>query len=438
MDILEKCAKFTTAREVMAAGFYPYFTTIESAQDPEVIVNGKPMIMIGSNDYLGLTTHPRLKRAAARALRKYGTGCTGSRFLNGTFDIHEELESKLAKFEGREAALFFTTGFLTNLGTIAGLVGKDDVVITDKLDHASIIDACRLSFGETKRFRHNNMEDLERTLESVEPSRGKFIVVDGVFSTEGDIANLPEIVRLAKKYRARIMVDDAHAIGVLGKGGRGTAEHFGLQDEVDIIMGTCSKSLASIGGFIVASEQVVHYLKHHSRALIFSASPPPASVAAVLEALKIIDEEPELREQLWRNTRKMKKGFQEMGYDTGTSETPIIPLLVGDDMKAFKMRKILFDNGVFSNPFVSPAVPQGRAVIRTSYMATHTTEQLDRVLDIFEKVGKQLGIIPGRRFPRRRRPPTFRARMRRERMVMKEAIRRRFKSWMERIYGMRQ
>jgi len=438
MDIFEKCAKFTAAREVMAGGYYPYFNTIESAQDPEVIVNGKPMIMIGSNDYLGLTTHPRLKRAAARALRKYGTGCTGSRFLNGTFDIHEELECKLSEFEGKEAALFFTTGFLTNLGTIAGLVEKDDVVITDKLDHASIVDGCRLSFGETRRFRHNNMEDLERTLESIDHSRGKFIVVDGVFSTEGDITNLPEIVRLGKKSGARIMVDDAHAIGVLGKGGRGTAEHFGLQDEVDIIMGTCSKSLASIGGFVVSSEEVIHYLKHHARALIFSASPPPASVVVVLEALKIIEEEPERREQLWRNTRKMKKGFQEMGYDTGTSETPIIPLLVGDDMEAFKMRKILFENGVFSNPFISPAVPKGKAVIRTSYMATHTTEQLDRVLEIFEKVGKQLGIIPGRRLPRRRRPPTLRARMRRGRMVMKEGIRRRFKSWMERIYGVRQ
>jgi len=435
MDIFEKCAKFTAAREVMAAGYYPYFTTIESAQDPEVIVNGKPMIMIGSNDYLGLTTHPRLKRAAARALRKYGTGCTGSRFLNGTFDIHEELEAKLSEFERKEAALFFTTGFLTNLGTIAGLVGKEDVVITDKLDHASIIDGCRLSFGETKRFRHNNMEDLERTLESIDASQGKFIVVDGVFSTEGDIANLPEIVRLGKKYGARIMVDDAHSIGVLGKGGRGTAEHFGLQDDVDIIMGTCSKSLASIGGFIVCSEEVIHYLKHHSRALIFSASPPPASVAAVLEALKIIEEEPERREQLWRNTRKMKQGFQEMGYDTGTSETPIIPLLIGDVMKAFRVRKILFENGIFANPFVSPAVPIGKAVIRTSYMATHTTEQLDKVLETFEKVGKQLGIIPGRRFPRRRRPPTLRARMRRGRTVMKEGIRRRFRSWMERIYG---
>jgi len=438
MDIFEKCARFTAAKDVMAAGYYPYFTTIESAQDPEVMVDGKPMIMIGSNDYLGLTTHPRLKRAAARALRKYGTGCTGSRFLNGTFDIHEELERKLSEFEGKQEALFFTTGFLTNLGTIAGLVGKEDVVITDKLDHASIVDGCRLSFGETKRFRHNNMEDLERTLESIDPLRGKLIVVDGVFSTEGDIANLPEIVRLAREYGARIMVDDAHAIGVLGKGGRGTAEHFGLQEEVDIIMGTCSKSLASIGGFIVASEEIIHYLKHHSRALIFSASPPPASVAAVLEALRVIEEEPERREQLWRNTRKMKQGFREMGYDTGNSETPIIPLLVGDDMQAFRMRKILFENGIFCNPFVSPAVPVGRAIIRTSYMATHTAEQLNRVLETFERVGKQLGIIPGRRFPKKRRPPTLRARMRKGRMVMREGIRRRFKSWMERIYGLRQ
>lgn len=392
MDLFDKCRAYTAAKEVMAAGYYPYFRQITSAQEPEVIVNGRKMIMIGSNNYLGLTTHPKIKEAAIKAVKKYGTGCAGSRFLNGTLDLHEEVEKKIALFKGKEAALLFSTGFLTNLGAIAALVAKEDVVITDRLDHASIVDGCRLSFGQTRKFRHNDMKDLARLLR-LDRARGKLIVVDGVFSMEGDIADLPTIVRLSKEYGARIMVDDAHATGVLGKNGRGTAEHFGLEDRVDIIMGTCSKSLASIGGFIAGSEEVIHYVKHHARALIFSASLPPSAVATIGAAIDVINKEPERRERLWENTRKMQKGFRALGFDTGSSETPIIPIVVGDDFRAFQMWKLLAENDIFANVAVSPAVPSGRALIRTSYMATHTNAQLDRVLDVFEKVGKKLGII---------------------------------------------
>jgi len=391
-DVFDKCYRFTAAREAIAAGIYPYFRTIESAQDPEVIVDGKKMIMIGSNNYLGLTNHPRVKEEAIEALKKYGSGCAGSRFLNGTLDIHVKLENKLARFMRKEAALVFSTGFQTNLGAIAAIAGKDDVLIIDKMDHASIIDGCRLSFSDVKKFRHNDMEDLERVLQQ-HNGKGKLIVVDGVFSMEGDITDLPNVVRLAKKYNARIMVDDAHGIGVLGETGRGTAEHFGLEDEVDLIMGTYSKSLASIGGFIVASEPVIHYIKHAARALIFSASPPPASVAAVSAAIDIIEEEPERRERLWRNTKKMMEGFNALGYNTAQSETPIIPVIVGEDTKAFTMARMLHDKGIFANVAVSPAVPNGMALIRTSYMATHTDEQLDRVLDAFKEVGSALGVI---------------------------------------------
>jgi 8-amino-7-oxononanoate synthase len=392
LDIFEKCKKFTAAKEAMEAGLYPYFRVIESAQEPEVTVNGKRMIMVGSNNYLGLTNDPRVKDAAIEALRRYGTGCAGSRFLNGTLDIHVQLEEKLARFMRKEAALVFSTGYQTNLGVISALAGKDDVVLIDKMDHASIIDGCRLSFSEIKKFRHNDMDDLERLLRQYN-DRGKLIVVDGVFSMEGDIVNLPEVIELARKYNARVMVDDAHGIGVLGKTGRGTAEHFGLEDEVDLIMGTYSKSLASIGGFIAASEEVIHYIKHFARSLIFSASPPPASIASVSAAVDIIENEPERRERLWKNTRKMLEGFKALGFDTGDSETPIIPIIVGDDMKAFRMARMLHDRGIFANVAVSPAVPNGRALIRTSYMATHTDEQLDRVLEAFREVGKELGII---------------------------------------------
>jgi len=391
-DIFEKCNKFTKAKELMSAGIYPFFRVIESAQDPEVIMNGHRMIMVGSNNYLGLTNHPVVKKAAIEAIRKYGTGCAGSRFLNGTLDIHVKLEEKLARFIRKESALVFSTGFQVNLGVISALVGKDDIIIIDKMDHASIIDGCRLSYGEVKKFRHNDMADLERILkENVD--RSKLVIVDGVFSMEGDIVDLPKVVALAKAYGARLMVDDAHGIGVLGKTGRGTAEHFGLEDEVDIIMGTYSKSLASIGGFIAGSEKVVHYIKHFARSLIFSASPPPASVAAVSAALDIIDNEPERVEMLWKNTRKMLQGLKDLGFRIGPSETPIIPVMVGDNETAFKMALMLQEEGVFANVAVSPAVPEGKALIRTSYMATHTGEQLDRVLSAFEKTGRALGLI---------------------------------------------
>ena len=391
-DIFEKCVRFTKAKDLMAVHLYPYFRVIESAQDPEVVIGGRKMIMVGSNNYLGLTNHPRVKEAVIETVKKYGSGCAGSRFLNGTLDIHVQLEEKLARFIRKEAALIFSTGFQVNLGVISALVGKDDIVIIDKMDHASIIDGCRLTYGDVKKFRHNDMADLERVLQQ-HNGRGKIIIVDGVFSMEGDIVNLPGVVRLAKTYGARVMVDDAHGIGVLGKTGRGTAEHFGLEDEVDLIMGTYSKSLASIGGFIAGSEQVVHYIKHFARALIFSASPPPASVTAVSVALDIIENEPERIAQLWTNTNKMLKGFRDLGFEIGPSETPIIPVIVGENEAAFKMAMMLQEEGVFANVAVSPAVPEGHALIRTSYMATHTEEQLDRVLTAFEKVGKLLGLI---------------------------------------------
>jgi 8-amino-7-oxononanoate synthase len=391
-DIFDKCLRFNKAKTLISHGLYPFFRIIESAQDPEIIINGRKMIMIGSNNYLGLTNHPKVKEAAIEAIKKYGTGCAGSRFLNGTLDIHVNLERKLSRFIRKEAALIFSTGFQVNLGVISALVGKEDIVIIDKMDHASIIDGCRLSFGEVKKFRHNDLSDLERILLENE-DKGKLIVVDGVFSMEGDIANLPEIVSLAKKYNARLMVDDAHGIGVLGKTGRGTAEHFGLEDEVDLIMGTYSKSLASIGGFIAGDENIIHFIKHLARSLIFSASPPPASVASVSAAVDIIENEPERREKLWGNTMKMLNGFKDLGFEVGHSQTPIIPILVGEDEKAFTMAMMLQEEGIFVNVAVSPAVPNGRALIRTSYMATHTDEQLDIVLKAFEKVGRKLGLI---------------------------------------------
>ena len=393
MDIFTKCFEFKEAEEVKAAGYYFIFRRIESAQDTEVMVGGRKLIMAGSNNYLGLTSHPRVKEAAIKAIEKYGSGCAGSRFLNGNLDIHEELEAKLAAFFHKEAAVVFATGYQTNLGTIAALVGRNDEVILDKFDHASIIDGCRLSFGKVRKFRHNDMRDLERVLSTANDKVGKLIVVDGVFSMEGDITSLPGVIALAKKYGARIMVDDAHAVGVLGAGGRGTGEHFHREDDVDVIMGTYSKSLAAIGGFIVASRKVADYVKHLARSLIFSASLAPALVAAASTALDIIQEEPELRERLWHNTHKMLKGFQELGFDTGTSETPIIPIIIGDQTKTFQMCGLLQEYGVFVNPVISPAVPPGRELLRTSYMATHTEEQLDRILDAFGKSGRQLGII---------------------------------------------
>ena len=393
MDIFQKCANFVEADRVKEEGLYPYFRPIASAEDTEVIIEGKRVLMFGSNNYLGLTVHPKVKEAAKRAIEKYGTGTCGSRFLNGTLEIHLELERKLADFMKKERALVFSTGYQTNLGTISALAGKDDVVITDKWDHASIIDGTRLSLGEIRRFKHNDMADLERVLRSIPDNKGKLIVVDGLFSMEGDIADLPGIVELAKKYDARLMVDDAHAIGVLGPNGRGTAEHYGLEDEVDLVMGTFSKSFASLGGFIAGKEYVVNFIQHFARSLIFSASMPPANVAAVSAALDIIISEPERRKRLWDNTKRMLEGLRSMGYDTGLSETPVIPVIIGDDMKTFMFWRALLDNGVYVNPVISPAVPPGRQLLRISMMATHTDEQIDRALEIFEKLGKKFEIL---------------------------------------------
>jgi len=393
MDLFEKCRNFGTAREVEAAGLYPYFRKISSLPSTVVIAEGKEVIMIGSNNYLGLTDHPFVIEEIHRAVNKYGSGCTGSRFLNGTLDIHVKLEEELAEFMGRQAALVFSTGFQTNLGTISTLVGKDDLILGDRSNHASIVDGCRLSFGELRKYKHNDMTDLERLLQRNHNARGKLIVTDGVFSMEGDIARLPELTELALKYDARVMVDDAHSIGVLGENGRGTAEHHHVEDRVDIIMGTFSKSFASLGGFIVGDEEVIHYIKHFARALIFSASPPPAAVAAVRASLQILKAEPERRKRLWEITRRMHKEFKCMGFNIGTTETPIVPVFIGEDMKTFVFWKALTEAGLFTNPIVSPAVPPGQALIRTSYTATHTDEQLDRVLQTFQTIGKQFGII---------------------------------------------
>jgi 8-amino-7-oxononanoate synthase len=393
MDLFEKCYNFTRAEEVMAMDMYPYFTPIEEVKGNIVRVNGKEMIMVGSNNYLGLLNHPAARKAAQAAVDRYGVATCGSRFLNGTLDIHVDLEQRLARFMNKEAALAFSTGFQTNLGIISTVAGKGDYIIADRKVHASIIDACRLSFATVLKFKHNDMEDLEKVLGSVNSKGGKLIVVDGVFSMEGDVANLPEIVRLAKENGAKILVDDAHGIGVMGANGRGTAEHFGLEEDVDLVMGTFSKSFASLGGFVAGKQKVVSYIKHFARSLIFSASITPASVATVLATLKIIEEEPERRKRLWEITHKMKTGFEAMGYNTGLSQTPIIPVVIGDDEKAFMLWRFLREDGIFANPVIYPAVPKGQALIRTSYSATHSDDELDTVLQSFEKCGKLLGII---------------------------------------------
>ena len=392
MDLFDKCYAYTRAKEVQALGFYPYFIPLEHTEGTEVVANGKRLIMIGSNNYLGLTTHPKVRSAAIEAVRQYGTSCTGSRFLNGTLELHRELERKLAAFVGKEATLVFSTGFQTNLGTIAALVSRADIVITDKEDHASIIDGCRLAFGQMKRFRHNDMASLERSLQACDTKAGKLVVVDGVFSMGGDIAPLPEIIPLCKKHNARLMVDDAHSVGVLG-GGRGTAAHFGLTDDVDLIMGTFSKSFASLGGFIAGDEAVLHYIQHTARSFIFSASMAPPSVAAALAALEVMQEEPQRIDRLQAIAGKMRQGFRALGYDTGASETPIIPVIIGEDMAMLQMWKALFDAGIYVNAVLPPAVPPGKALLRTSFMATHTDEQLDQVLATFAKVGREMGVI---------------------------------------------
>lgn len=385
--------EYKAPQEVQALGVYPYFRPIESEQDTVVKIHGKPVLMFGSNSYLGLTNHPKLKEAAIKAIEKYGTGCAGSRFLNGTLDIHIELEERLAKFVNKDAALVYSTGFSVNAGVVPCLTGRNDYLIFDERDHASIIEGKRLSFSKQFKYRHNDMESLEDILKRCDYDRIKVIVLDGVFSMEGDIAKLPQIVELSKKYNASVYVDEAHTLGVFGKTGAGICEHFGLTDDVDLIMGTFSKSLGTIGGFIASDNNIINYLKHNSRTLIFSASITPASTACVLAALDVIAEEPWRKEALWANTLRAKEGFLKAGFEIGHTESPIIPLYVRDNIKTFKLTQMLQDEGVFVNPVVSPAVPSEDTLIRYSLMATHTFEQIDESIEKITKVARQLGII---------------------------------------------
>ncbi|MCD6413310.1 MAG: aminotransferase class I/II-fold pyridoxal phosphate-dependent enzyme [Elusimicrobia bacterium] len=393
MDIFKKCSEFTIAKQIQSMDLYPYFHTVESGQNPVVISEGKKMVMMGSNNYLGLATDQRLKNAAIFAVQKYGSGCVGSRFLNGTLDIHVRLERELAKFIGKPAVLVFTTGMQANLGAISSIVGKNDYVITDKFDHASIIDGCRLSYGKMVRFKHNDLADLEDVLKNLPEESGKLVVVDGVFSMEGDVAPLDRMVPLVHRYGGRIMVDDAHGIGVLGKNGRGTCDHYGVTDEVDLIMGTFSKSFAAIGGFIAGSDEIIHYIKHNGRALIFSAAPSPADAAAALKALEIIKKDSRRRHRLIGSARYMRDKLKKLGFDTGNSTTPIIPVVIGEDFDTFKMWRLLYDRGIFTTPVITPAVPPGRGLIRVSIMATHTKRHLDKACDAFYEAGCELGII---------------------------------------------
>jgi 8-amino-7-oxononanoate synthase len=396
MDIFAKCydnPNLARERDARAMGLYPYFLPLESTEGTEVMVDGRSVLMIGSNNYLGLTTHPKVREATKMAVDQYGTSCTGSRFLNGTLRLHHELEERLANFVGKEACLVFSTGMQANLGAISSLIGPTDYVICDKENHASIVDACRLGFGTFKRFRHNDMKHLETVLKGVPDDAGKLVIVDGLYSMSGEIAPLDKIVAICKQYGARLYVDDAHAVGVLGNG-RGSAAHFGLTEQVDLIMGTFSKSFASIGGFVAGDAAIIHYIKHHARSVIFSASLPAHNVMAVIATLDIIENEPEHVEQLWDNTAKMSKGLKDLGFNTGHANSPIIPILIGEDNPTLLAWKMLFERGLYTNPVVSPAVPMGESLLRTSYMATHTSEQLDRALDILAVTGRQLGLIP--------------------------------------------
>jgi 8-amino-7-oxononanoate synthase len=396
VNLFQKCYDFTRADEVKAAGFYPYFRAIEENEGPVVQIEGRKVIMAGSNNYLGLTAHPKVKEAAIKAVEKYGTGCSGSRYLTGTLDLHNELEARLAKFMGKEACLLFSTGYQTAQGIIPTLVQRGEYLVTDKDNHACIVAGYMMAkgmFADFVRYKHNEMTDLERVISRLPKHVGKLIVTDGVFSTTGEIVNLPDLVTIAKKYNARILVDDAHAVGVIGKGGRGAASHFGLEDQVDMTMGTFSKTFASLGGFVVGEERVINYLKHHSPALIFSASPTPASVAAALAALDILEKEPERIQKLLRNADKMRTGFKKLGFKIIDGQSAVVPVIVGDDMIAFQFWRELFDAGVFVNAFISPGVPPGMQMMRTSYMAAHEDSHLNRILDIFAQTGKKLKII---------------------------------------------
>jgi 8-amino-7-oxononanoate synthase len=390
--LFEKCRNFTRAKEVQAMGLYPYFTPIQESEDTVVKIDGKSKVMMGSNNYLGLTHHPKVLAAAEAALHKYGSGCTGSRFLNGTLDLHEQLETALAEFLGKESCLVFSTGYQANLGVVSGLVGRGETVFLDKLDHASIVDGAKLSYGEVVRFNHGDLAGLERKL-AAERTKGAMIIVDGVFSMEGDIADLAKLVPIAHRYGAALAVDDAHSIGVLGPTGAGTADHFGMTAEVDLTVGTFSKSLASIGGYVAGDEYVIHYLKHHSRPLIFTAALPASNTAGVLAALEILRSEPERRAALWENTRRLQAGLRSMGYDIGPTETPIVPVLIGPLEKTFVFWRKLFDAGVFTNPVVPPAVPPSQCRLRTSLMATHTADQIDFALSAFQKIGRDLEVL---------------------------------------------
>jgi 8-amino-7-oxononanoate synthase len=396
VDLFDKCYSFTRADDVKKLGLYPYFHPIEENEGPVVIIGGRKVVMAGSNNYLGLTAHPKVKAAANAAVEKYGTGCSGSRYLTGTLDLHIQLEEKLAKFLGFESVLLFSTGFQTALGIISTLAQKGDYVISDKENHACIVSGAIMAkggFAEFVRYKHNDTADLERVLSSIPDSAGKFIVTDGVFSVTGEIVALPGLLSVAHKYGARVLVDDAHSIGVIGKGGRGTSSHYGLTKETDMVMGTFSKTFASLGGFVAGPERVTNYLKHHSPAIIFSASPTPSSCAASLAALEILEEHPELVDKLISNAEKMRTGFRDAGFNVIESKTAIVPVLIGEDDKAFIFWRKLFDYGVFVNAFVPPGVPPGMSMMRTSYMASHEDVHLEKILEIFIKVGKELEII---------------------------------------------
>lgn len=393
-DIFQKCYDFDHAKKFMEAGIYGYFQPIASAQAPEVMLNGKKFIMAGSNNYLGLANDPKMKRATAAAVKKYGTGVAGSRFLNGNTVLHEELEQKIARFKRKEAALVFSAGYQMNLGVMGCIVGKGDVAVVDKLDHASILDGVKLSGGEMARFKHNDMEDLDRVLSKIAPEKGKVIIVDGVFSMEGDICNLPAIVKLAKKYGARLIVDDAHATGILGKTGRGTCEHFGFENgEVDLVVGTCSKTFGAVGGFVAGDADIIHYIRHMARSQIFSAALPPASVVSISTALDLIENDTSRRDRLFKNTARLRSGLEKAGFDLGVSNTPILPVMMHSNENCFKMWRALHDMGIFANPVVSPAVPPQDALIRVTLMATHNNRQIDTIIKCFTEAGKAVGII---------------------------------------------
>ncbi len=388
----DRIASFKDAAMIKEKGLYPYFRSIESAQDTEVVINGKKVLMFGSNSYLGLTNHPKIKEASKAAIEKYGTGCAGSRFLNGSLDIHLELESRLAEYVGKEAAVLFSTGFQVNLGVISCLLDRNDYLLLDEYDHASIIDGSRLAFARTIKYAHNDMQDLRRKLSRLPEDAAKLIVSDGIFSMEGDLVNLPEMVEIANEFGANIMMDDAHSLGVIGFNGSGTASHFNLNDEVDLIMGTFSKSLASLGGFIAGSTETIEFIKHRARSLMFSASMPPASVASVIAALDIIESEPERIDKLWDNTNYAKKLLTEAGFDIGHSNSPIIPVYIRDNTKTFMITNILQQNGVFVNPVVSPAVPSDSSLIRFSLMATHSFEQIETAIEKLNAVLKAVNV----------------------------------------------